>query len=83
MGCKEFAVIAYWDLDLETELFECSRFFVAPSPMKRIVADSDGTKLSQVLYTSTHNKDVFFFFKGHDLVGGDDLDEVNDYSIKL
>ena len=67
MGCKEFAVVAFWDLDKDTDLFICKRFFIAPSPMSRTVKDCDGTKIEQVLFTSHHTKDVFFFYKGREI----------------
>ena len=34
--CKEFAVVAFWDL-LEADLFKCNRFFIIPNPVKRMV----------------------------------------------
>lgn len=71
MGCSEFAVIAFWDIDPESERYVCMRYFIAPSPQSRIVAEADGTVVRQVLYTSHHTRDVFFFFKGHDLSNSD------------
>lgn len=66
MNCKEFGVVAFWDLSSEDDQFKCSRFFIAPNPMKRTIKDSQGTKLDQILYASPHNKEVFFFFKGYE-----------------
>ena len=81
-GCKEFAVVAFWDLDA-SDRFACSRFFVIPNPMKRTIRDCEGTELQQVLYTSSHTNDVFFFFKGFEPGGGDDLDEFGTQQHKL
>ena len=63
--CKEFAVVAFWDLH-KTDVFVCTRFFIVPNPIKRIVKDSNGTIVNQVLFTSQHTNDVFFFWKGVD-----------------
>ena len=52
---REFAVIAFWDLDSTDECFKCSRFFIVPNPMKRTVKNCLGTKLEQVLYSSPHS----------------------------
>ena len=72
----EFAVVAFWDLNVdkvsqvsnqkkdEQNKFICTRFFCIPNPKKRTIQDSDGTELHQVLYTSTHTNDIFFFFEG-------------------
>ena len=64
--CKEFAVIAFWDHH-KTDVFECKRFFIVPSPVKRIIKDSNGTLVYEVLFTSPHTNDVFFFFRGVDM----------------
>ena len=61
--CKDFAVIAFWDLH-KTDVFNCSRFFIVPNPIKRIIKDQRGTLVNQVLFTSEHTKDIFFFWKG-------------------
>ena len=76
-GSKEFAVVAFWDLDPEDDQFKCARFFIVPHPMKRTIENCEGTKLEQVLYFSpnSNEKDVFLFFKGY-VQGGDDLEEV-------
>ena len=76
MDCREFAVVAFWDLNAEDDTFKCVRFFIMPNPIKRTIMDKGNTKLDQILYTSSHTKDVFFFFKGYQMSGGDDLDEV-------
>ena len=39
-----------------------------------MVIDAEGTVLYQVLYSSPHNNEVFFFFKGYPQSGGDDLE---------
>ena len=71
MGCSEFAVIAFWDLEPETDNYYCSRYFIAPNPKSRIVAETAGTIVKEVLYVSHHTRDVFFFFEGHDLSNSD------------
>lgn len=38
MKCKEFAVVAFWDLD-EGEVLQCSHFFIIPNPTKRIIRE--------------------------------------------
>ena len=43
--------MAFWDLD-ETNVFVCSRFFIIPNPIKRIIRDVEGTVLHQVLFYS-------------------------------
>ena len=75
MGCKEYAVIGFWDLDLESNKFKCSRFFITPSPLTRTISRSGDTELYQVLYSSPHNKEVFFFFRGHQVTIGQDIEE--------
>ena len=67
MNCQEFAVVAFWDYSQEDDQFKCTRFFIMPNPMKRTIKESEGTKLDQVLYSSPHNKEVFFFFKGYEI----------------
>lgn len=75
MDCQEYAIVSFWDLDEQgTDKFYCTRFFIIPNPMKRMVIDAEGTVLYQVLYSSPHNNEVFFFFKGYPQSGGDDLD---------
>ena len=85
MNCADYAIIGFWDLDKLDDRFKCSRFFIAPSPMKRTIQDSDETELDQILYTSDVTYDVFFFFKGYIELQGDDLDEVrntqNDFEL--
>ena len=45
-GSTEFAVIAFWRLELDRERkFECFRFFIVPVPLKREIQNSEGTKL--------------------------------------
>lgn len=75
MDCKEFAVIAYWDFKAELNQFKCSRFFIVPDPKKRTIREIDGTTQDQVLYSSTHNNEIFLFYEGYELVGIEDLDE--------
>ena len=58
--------MAFWDLH-ETDVFNCTHFFKIPNPRKRIVRDVDDTKLYQVLFTSQHTDDVFFFWKGREV----------------
>ena len=82
-NCTEFAVVAYWDLEESTDTFECSRYFLIPNPMKRMVSDVGGTQLFEVLYTSQHSKDVFFFFKGYEQQANDDLVDVVSNEFKL
>ena len=37
-GSTEFAVIAFWEVDLEKDRkFHCKRFFIVPIPMKRAI----------------------------------------------
>ena len=81
MNCQEYAIVATWDLDPDTDKFICSRFFLIPNPMKRMVKKASGTELFQVLYSSPHSKDVFFFFKGYALSGGEDIgiSDMNEY----
>ena len=43
MNCREYANVAFWDLDDVTKKFNCTRFFSIPSPMKRMVVDADGS----------------------------------------
>ena len=76
MDGKELAVIAFWDLDPDDDSFKCKRFFILPNPMKRNIIDTEGTQLDQVLYESTHTKEVFFFFKGYEMGAGEDLEEI-------
>ena len=87
MNCADYAIIGFWDLDKPNDTFKCSRFFIAPSPMKRTIQDSDETELDQILYTSDVTNDVFFFFKGYLEYQGDDLDEVrntqNDFELQI
>ena len=78
MNCKEYGVVAFWDLSQEDDRFKCTRFCLVPNPMKRTIKDSQGTKLEQVLYSSPHNKEVFFFFKGYKSKKTYDLDSVAD-----
>ena len=59
-------MVAFWDLH-ETDVFNCTHFFKIPNPRKRIVRDVDGTILYQVLFTSQHTNDVFFFWKGNEI----------------
>ena len=62
-GSKEFASIAFWEMDNDFK-FECIRFFIVPIPLKREIQSVESTKLNQVLYQSPHSKDkdVFFFY---------------------
>ena len=46
---SEFAVVAFWDLH-ETDVFQCTRFFLIMNPQKRIIQDIKGTKIAQVLF---------------------------------
>ena len=46
---------------------------MVPNPLTRMIKGEKGTELKQVLYTSEHTKEVFFFFKGYELGGGEDL----------
>ena len=71
MNCEEYAIVSFWDLEEQSDKFVCVRFFLIPNPMKRMVMDSDGTQLYQVLYSSPHTNDVFFFFKGYSQSGED------------
>jgi len=74
-NCKSFAVVGFWNLNSESDdTFTCNRFFIIPNPMSREVKSVSGTHLWQVLYSSPHTKDVFFFFKGHKRSLGDDLE---------
>ena len=75
MDAKELAVIAFWDLDPEEDKFKCTRFCIVPSPMKRTIKEVGTTTLSQILYPSQHNKEVFFFFSGYDTKAIEDLSE--------
>ena len=79
--CNEFAVVAFWDLD-KTDVFVCNRFFIIPSPFKRSVMDAKGTSVHQVLFTSEHTKDVFFFWRGVEMSLVDDLTHESDDSLK-
>ena len=46
-GSQEFAVIAFWEADMEKDRkFDCKRFFIVPIPMKREIQNSDGTRLN-------------------------------------
>ena len=66
--CEDFAVIAFWDLNSEDNLFKCSRHFYVPCPKKRTVHELCGTEIHEFLFVSQHtrnaNKDVFFYFEG-------------------
>ena len=73
MNCAEYAIVGLWDLDWEKDTLVCKRFFYIPNPLKRIVKNTDGTKLYQVLYVSEHTKEVFFFFKGYEQPKNEDL----------
>ena len=64
---EEFAVVAFWDLD-ETDVFECTRFFIVPYPQLREIKRVQGSILFEFLQVSEHTKEVFFFFKGRDMV---------------
>lgn len=64
MGCTHFAVVGFWDFNSSEDKYECARFFIIPNPMCRNVQNKDIT-LQQILYTSEHTDDVFFFFKGY------------------
>ena len=43
MNCKEFGVVAFWNLNEEMNLFECIRYFIVPNPMKRTIKDVKGS----------------------------------------
>ena len=51
--------------------------------MLRTIQDCEGTKLSQFLYSSPHNNDVFFYYKGIDQNTSDDLQDVSESEQKL
>ena len=73
MGAKEFAVVSFWDLS-HGGIFVCNRFFLAPNPTKRVIKQTNGTTLEQMLFISDHTKDVFFFWRGKvQKTSGDDL----------
>ena len=61
--CQEYAVIAYWELESVTDTFECARFFFVPNPCTRTIRKGENSNLRQVLYSSPHSNDVFFFYK--------------------
>ena len=81
MNAKELALVAFWDLDPTKDQMVCKCYFMIPNPMKRMIKTADGTNMYQVLYVSQHTKDVFFFFKGYKIDGGDDLENTrkNEY----
>ena len=84
MDAKELAVVAFWDLDPEDDKFKCTRFFIVPSPMKRTIKEVGTATLSQILYTSQHNKEVFFFFMGYKNKTIEDLvDHKNDHKLQI
>ena len=62
-SCKEFAVVAFWDLQKDTDVFKCSRFFIIPDPVKRIIRELNETVVYQILFVSDKTDDVFFFWK--------------------
>ena len=65
------------------DTFKCNRFFVAPDPFKRTIRNCEETELHQVLYSSPHSKDVFFFYRGYGQSSGDDLNEVSNDEKKM
>ena len=65
--CEEYAIIAFWSLHPEDDTFECDNFFYVPNPYKRTIRKDDDVELSQVLYSSPHTNDIYFFYKGYDL----------------
>ena len=81
MDCEEFAVIAFWDLDPEQDVFSCTRHFYVPNPKKRMTRDVNGTQLYEILYLSKHgrnrDKEIFFFFEGPLVEVDQDLNEVD------
>ena len=75
MDCKEFAVVAFWDLGKHgDEVLYCSHFFIVPSPRKRIIKEVMETKLEQVLFVSESTKEVFFFWEGYSQVDSIEID---------
>ena len=70
MNSSVFAQVAFWDLDEEKNQMVCSRFFIVPNPMKRMIVGKHKTSLYEILYVSEHTKDVFFFFKGYEVGSG-------------
>ena len=67
MNCEEYALVAFWDFDVQKDQMVCERFFMIPNPLKRMIQGKKGTELNQVLYVSEHTKEVFFFFKGYEV----------------
>lgn len=64
-NCQEYAIIGFWKLDPKKDTMVCKRFFIVPNPMKRMIKNTEGTFLYQVLYFSEHTEEVFFFYKGY------------------
>ena len=76
-------MIAFWDVDPVDDAFKCTRFFILPNPMKRNIIDTEGTQLDQVLYESTHTKEVFFFFKAYEVQPIEEFEEEHEKEHKL
>lgn len=70
-------MVAFWDLH-PTDVFVCNRFFIIPSPVKRVVKDAKGTQVHEVLFTSPHTNDVFFFWKGAAIQSDDSSSSLDD-----
>ena len=49
----EIAIIGFWNLKEEENVFRCAHSFFVPNPVKRQVTDIDGTVLYQVLFGGT------------------------------
>ena len=64
-------------------MFKCSRFFIIPDPVKRIIRDVGGTVVYQVLFVSEKTDDVFFFYDDQDNPTVDDERAVLMRLIKL
>ena len=63
--CERYAVVAFWSLSDYSDCQKCYRFFFVPNPSMRMIRKSEKSELYQILYSSAHNKDVFFYFKGY------------------
>lgn len=78
MAVEELALIAFWDLNKSKNIFECSHHFYVPSPKKRNVKQVGNIEVYQVLYSSPHSKDVFFFFEAPAVSAGENISEMQE-----
>ena len=54
-------MVAFWEPDPQEHILKCKRYFYVPYPMKRLIKQSQNSKIFQILYTGDDNQ-VFLFF---------------------